>query len=78
MTGDLGAAGLAVLLFGIVMVSLYLVVRAGVRAGMEDAWRQAGWPPPTPPVPEQRTAEETGSAENESVQASASDHQSAV
>jgi hypothetical protein len=63
---DLGQAGLAVLIFGIVMVSLYLVVRAGVRAGMQDAWRQMGAPPappepPASPVPEPRVAEESES-----------------
>lgn len=65
---DLGQAGLAVLVFGIVMVSLYLVVRAGVRAGMEDAWKRAGQTPapsapPPAPVPEQRVAEVTAAEE---------------
>ena len=71
---DLGQAGLAVLIFGIVMVSLYLVVRAGVRAGMQDAWRQMAAPvppapsvaptvaPPVAPAPEQRAAVESESA----------------
>ena len=69
MTGssDGGQAVLAVLIFGILMVSLYLVVRSGVRAGMEDAWKRAGQtpapvvptaPPETPAVPTPRAAEE--------------------
>jgi hypothetical protein len=58
---DLGVAGLAVLVFGIVMVSLYLVVRAGVRAGVEEAWRrmaamQTPPPPPLAPPPAQPPA----------------------
>ena len=69
---DLGQAGLAVLIFGIVMVSLYLVVRAGVRAGMEDAWKRAGQtpapvaptaPPEAPAVPAPRAAEEISAEE---------------
>jgi hypothetical protein len=61
---DFGTAGLAVVIFGITMISLYLVVRAGVRAGMEDAWKRAGQTPappepPVAPVPEPRAADES-------------------
>ncbi|WP_433200942.1 hypothetical protein ACQP00_29665 [Dactylosporangium sp. CS-047395] len=35
-----GAAGVTVLLWVLGCVSLYLVVRAAVRAGIEDAWKR--------------------------------------
>jgi hypothetical protein len=35
-----GAAGVAVLLWALGCTSLYLVVRAAVRAGIEDAWKR--------------------------------------
>jgi hypothetical protein len=72
MTGgsDGGQAVLAVLLFGILMVSLYLVVRSGVRAGMEDAWKRlnagvAPTPPAAPPAPEQRAPDASESEATE-------------
>jgi hypothetical protein len=81
-SGDFGAAGLAVLIFGITMISLYLVVRAGVRAGMEDAWKRAGQTPapsgPTAPAPQQRAREEASAEETktEESEATADDHHS--
>ena len=35
-----GAAGVTVLLWALGCASLYLVVRAAVRAGIEDAWKR--------------------------------------
>ncbi|WP_433047326.1 hypothetical protein [Dactylosporangium sp. CS-033363] len=35
-----GAAAVTVLLWALGCVSLYLVVRAAVRAGIEDAWKR--------------------------------------
>ncbi|MFF5233221.1 hypothetical protein [Dactylosporangium sp. NPDC000521] len=35
-----GAAGVTVLLWAVGCVSLYLVVRAAVRVGIEDAWKR--------------------------------------
>ncbi|MEV4133797.1 hypothetical protein AB0J72_16715 [Dactylosporangium sp. NPDC049742] len=35
-----GVAGVTVLLWALGCVSLYLVVRAAVRAGIEDAWKR--------------------------------------
>ncbi|MCW2643427.1 MAG: hypothetical protein JWP76_5733 [Dactylosporangium sp.] len=35
-----GGAELVVVLWGIGLLSLYLVVRAAVRGGIEDAWKR--------------------------------------
>ncbi|GAA3193105.1 hypothetical protein GCM10010532_010000 [Dactylosporangium siamense] len=37
---DPGAAGVTVLLWALGCASIYLVVRAAVRAGIEDAWKR--------------------------------------
>ena len=39
-TDAAGSAGVSVLLWALGCASIYLVVRAAVRAGIEDAWKR--------------------------------------
>jgi hypothetical protein len=37
---NVDGAGLFIFLWGIGLVSLYLIIRAAVRGGIEDAWKR--------------------------------------